>query len=210
MLPDRRVALPPALRVPMAVVAVVAAVLLAALVVLYAAGGRLWTSDGVEGPIIGLPLEPYALAIDFLAEPVGAAVVVPALLIGCLLLGRRRLAVLTGLASVLTVGLTTVTKPLVGRTIHGDNLSFPSGHTALLTVVGLVLALLLVDVLRPGRLVAVVLIFGGAALFGVSMGWAQTVLSAHYLTDTVGGLCAALLVVPATAWAIDRVADRAV
>jgi hypothetical protein len=31
---------------------------------------------------------------------------------------------------------------------------------------------------------------------------------AHYETDTVGGFAAAVAVVPATAWLVDRVADR--
>ncbi|MGH3433806.1 MAG: phosphatase PAP2 family protein [Thermocrispum sp.] len=203
-------ALPPALRAPMAVAAVAAAIVLAALAVLYAADARLWTSDGVEGPIIGQPFKPLALAIDFLAEPAGAAVLVPALVIGCLLFGRRRLAVLAVAGPVLTVGATTAIKPLVGRTIHGDHLSFPSGHTALLTVLGLILALLLADRLRPGRAVALLLVLGAAVAFGGAMAWAQTVLSAHYATDTVGGFCTALTVVTATAWAIDRYADRAV
>jgi hypothetical protein len=33
-------------------------------------------------------------------------------------------------------------------------------------------------------------------------------LSAHYLTDTVGGYCVALAIVPPLALAIDRVAAR--
>jgi membrane-associated phospholipid phosphatase len=40
------------------------------------------------------------------------------------------------------------------------------------------------------------------------MAWAQVLLNAHYPTDTLGGFCAALAVVPLVAWTIDRVADR--
>jgi undecaprenyl-diphosphatase len=40
------------------------------------------------------------------------------------------------------------------------------------------------------------------------MGWAQVVLGAHYATDALGGWCTALVVIPATAWLVDRTADR--
>jgi membrane-associated phospholipid phosphatase len=40
---------------------------------------------------------------------------------------------------------------------------------------------------------------------GAAMGWSEVVLSAHYPTDTLGGFCTALAVVPATARLIDRV-----
>lgn len=40
------------------------------------------------------------------------------------------------------------------------------------------------------------------------MGWVQVTLSAHYPTDTLGGWCTALAVVPVTAWAVDRVAEK--
>ena len=36
------------------------------------------------------------------------------------------------------------------------------------------------------------------------MAWSQIALSTHYPTDTLGGFCAALAVVPAVAWLVDR------
>jgi membrane-associated phospholipid phosphatase len=65
-------------------------------------------------------------------------------------------------------------------------------------------ATLLVVGRNPARawLLAVVPLLAAAA-----MAWAQVLLNAHYPTDTVGGFCAALAVVPAVAWTIDRVAD---
>jgi undecaprenyl-diphosphatase len=44
---------------------------------------------------------------------------------------------------------------------------------------------------------------------GAAMAWSQIVLNTHYATDTVGGFCTALAVVPPTAWAIDRIAEKA-
>jgi undecaprenyl-diphosphatase len=66
-------------------------------------------------------------------------------------------------------------------------------------------AFALVATLAAGRLwlTAVVTVLAAAA-----MAWAQVLLNAHYPTDTLGGFCAALAVVPAVAWAIDWVAAR--
>jgi membrane-associated phospholipid phosphatase len=72
----------------------------------------------------------------------------------------------------------------------------------------LVIGLVLADRLGLGRAPAVVLVLGLALVAGVAMGWAEVALGAHYPTDAVGGFCAALAAVPATAWAVDRVAER--
>jgi membrane-associated phospholipid phosphatase len=106
------------------------------------------------------------------------------------------------------VAVTTVVKPIVGRTIHGEFLSYPSGHTALATALALVIGLVVADRLGLGRVAAVVLVVGLALVAGVAMGWAEVALGAHYPTDAVGGFCAALAAVPATAWLVDRVAER--
>jgi membrane-associated phospholipid phosphatase len=116
--------------------------------------------------------------------------------------------VLTVLGVVVTVAVTTVLKPLVGRTIHGEFLSYPSGHTAMATALALVIGLLLTDRLALGRAAAVALALGLALVAGVAMGWAEVALGAHYPTDAAGGFCAALAAVPGTAWVLDRVADR--
>lgn len=49
---------------------------------------------------------------------------------------------------------------------------------------------------------------GSALVAGAAMGWAQVGLGAHYPTDVLGGWCTALAVIPATAWLLDRIADR--
>ncbi|WP_030057310.1 phosphatase PAP2 family protein [Streptomyces novaecaesareae] len=166
--------------------------------------------EGVESP-----WRHVARAADFLGEPAGAAVLVGATVAGCLLLRRPRAAVFAVAGVGLAVGAATLLKHLVGRTIHGDNLSYPSGHTAFATALALVLALLATgrfgrDRDRPGLggAAGTPLVLAAALVAGAAMGWAQVALGAHYPTDVLGGWCTALAVVPATAWLVDRVADR--
>ncbi|WP_285482248.1 phosphatase PAP2 family protein [Amycolatopsis sp. NBRC 101858] len=159
--------------------------------------------DGVQPP-----WRYVALVFDFGGEPVGSTILVAVLAVVCFLVHRIRAAVLTVLGVVVTVAVTTLLKPTIGRTIHGEFLSYPSGHTALATALALVIALLLADRLGLGRVAAVVVVLGLAVVAGVAMGWAEVALGAHYPTDAVGGFCAALAAVPATAWLVDRVAER--
>jgi membrane-associated phospholipid phosphatase len=159
--------------------------------------------DGVRPP-----WRYVALVVDFGGEPVGAAILVALLALVCFLTHRGRAAVLTVLGVAVTVAVTTLLKPIIGRTIHGEFLSYPSGHTALATALAVVIALLVADRLGLGRSPAVVLVLGLAVVAGVAMGWAEVALGAHYPTDAVGGFCAALAAVPATAWVVDRAAER--
>lgn len=206
--------MPPPLRRPAALAAVVAALVLAALAAVYAAGGVLGGFDRTEPPQegIGSPLRPVALVIDFCGEPLGAALLVAALTAACLLLRQPRLAVLAVAAPAVTVATTTVLKHAVGRTIHGGYLSFPSGHTALATTLAYILALLVLNTLPTTvpRRTAITQRTAATVLAAVTLtaalvaAWAQVALGAHYPTDTVGGLCTALTVVPAVAWLLDR------
>jgi membrane-associated phospholipid phosphatase len=145
-----------------------------------------------------------ALALDWLGEPTGRALLVLATAAVCVLAGRRALAVTAVVASVLTAVLTTGLKYVVDRRIHDGFLSYPSGHTAALAAIGLVLGLLLADLLRAGPILGTALVLGLAVLGGALMAWAQIDLTAHYPTDTVGGVGSALVVVPATGLLIDR------
>jgi undecaprenyl-diphosphatase len=207
--------LPPALRAWLGLIAVLAALVVVVLGVLYSGHsepGRVdrWiiqpTADSV-----GPPWRHVALGTDFLGEPVGAATLVVAGVTGCLLLRRPRAAVLVVAGAGMTVGTVTLLKSLVGRTIHGDgNLSYPSGHTAFLTAFALTVALLATRRLRLGRAAGTALVLAAALVAGAAMGWAQVALGAHYPTDVLGGWCTALAVVPATAWLVDRTADRLV
>lgn len=203
--------LPPSLRVWLALIASLAASAVVALGVLYAGHSEPGTVDRwfVEptADSVRPPWRYVALAIDFLAEPLGAAMVLLAAVTGCLLLRLPRGAVLVVGGVGMTVVTTTLIKPLVGRTIHGeDNLSFPSGHTAFITALALVVALLATGRLGLGRTAGALLMLAATLVAGAAMGWAQVALSAHYATDVLGGWCTALAVVPVTAWLIDRTA----
>jgi len=204
--------LPPSLRAWLGPIAALAALVVVVLGVLYAGDSEPGTVDAriaaaVDG--VGPPWRHVALATDFLGEPGGAATLVVATVTACLLLRRPRAAVLVVAGTGLTVGTATLLKHLVGRTIHGDgNLSYPSGHTAFATALALVVALLATGRLGLGRTAGTSLVLAAALVAGAAMGWAQVALGAHYPTDVLGGWCTALAVVPATAWLVDRMADR--
>ncbi|MEV0222451.1 phosphatase PAP2 family protein [Streptomyces sp. NPDC050704] len=206
--------LPPSLRGWLGLIAALAALVVVVLGVLYAGHGESgrvdrWfiqpTADSVRPPWRNV-----ALATDFLAEPAGAVMLVVATVTGCLLLRRPRAAVFIVAGAGLTVAATMLLKPLVGRTIHGDgNLSYPSGHTAFVTALALMVALVATGRLGLGRTAGTLLVLAAALVAGAAMGWAQVALGAHYPTDVLGGWCTALAVTPATAWLVDRLADRA-
>lgn len=187
---------------PLAVVSVFAAIALVVLAFLYAGqsvGASIDIGIRAELRALGSPWHQIALVVDWTGEPVGAALVLATLVIVFLREGNRRAALLAVAGPAAAVVVTTGMKPLVGRTINDGFLSFPSGHTASAT------AFALVATLAAGRLwlTAIVTVLAAAA-----MAWAQVLLNAHYPTDTIGGFCAALAVVPAVAWTIDRVAAR--
>lgn len=210
--PQRLPSLPPALRSPLAVAAVLAAMVVAALWVLYAGQSAAGAFDRWAQPPLdrsGGAALGFALVIDFCGEPVGLTALVVLLAVSCWLLGNRRMAVLAVAGPVLTITVTTVIKPLAHRTIHGGFLSFPSGHTASATAMAFVLALLIVQRRRPGRLAGSFLVLGTATVAGGFAGWAQAGLTAHYPTDTIAGYCTALAVVSAAAWLLDRFTVRA-
>ncbi|MET8137602.1 phosphatase PAP2 family protein [Streptomyces sp. NPDC005251] len=206
-------ALPPSLRVWLGPTAVLAALVVVVLGVLYAddskpgmVDARIWAAVYGVGP----PWQHVALALDFLGEPVGAATLVVAAMTGCLLLRSARAAVLIVAGIGMTVGTATLLKSLVGRTIHDGNLSYPSGHTAFATALALVVALLATGRLGLGRTAGTLFVLTAALIAGTAMGWAQVALGAHYPTDVLGGWCTALAVIPATAWLVDRMVERLV
>ncbi|MEV6977532.1 phosphatase PAP2 family protein [Kitasatospora sp. NPDC093806] len=209
----------PAPRGGLGLIAALAAAVVLALGIRYAGVGAPGSVDARVGEALDGPGPLWwdlASVLDALGEPVGATVLVAAVLTGCLLLRRPRAAVFTVVAVGLAVGLTTVLKHVVGRTIHGGYLSYPSGHTAFATALALVVTLLATHRRGrdgpgpgPGRTAGLLLLLAAALVAGAAMGWAQVVMGAHYPTDTLGGFCTALAVVPATGWLVDRTADAA-
>jgi membrane-associated phospholipid phosphatase len=205
------VALPATLRAPLAMTGALATAVLVALGILHFHDSGLTGIDAAVLPSLDGVRPPWryvALVFDFGGEPAGSTILVALIALAGFLAHRVRIAVLTVLGVLATVAVTTVLKPIVGRTIHGEFLSYPSGHTALATALALVIGLLMADRLHLGRAAAVTLLLGLAVVAGIAMGWAEVALGAHYPTDAIGGFCAALAAVPATAWAVDRVADR--
>ncbi|MER5888821.1 phosphatase PAP2 family protein [Streptomyces sp. NPDC001941] len=189
--------------------AVLAALLAVVIAVLYAGHGRPGTLDAWLAPgeeAIQGRWYSVALAVDFLGEPVGAAALLVFCASACVMLKRPRAAVLVVVGTGACVVATTLLKHVVGRTIHGGYLSYPSGHTALATAVAVALALLAVERTGASARTGAALVLLASLVAGAVMGWAQVVLSAHYPTDTLGGWCTALVVVPATAWLVDRTA----
>jgi membrane-associated phospholipid phosphatase len=204
-------ALPRAVYAPLLVVSVLAAAAVAVLGVLYAGMSTGTAFDAsVRANLLGTqgPWHALALAVDWTGEPYGSLVVLAVLTGTCWLLGRRRSAVLVLAGTGVAVAATTALKPLIGRTINGEFLCFPSGHTATATAYALAVssALLAGREIRAtrGLLVIAAVTVPVAAL----MAWAQVLLNAHYPTDTIGGFATALAVVPPIAWVIDRVADQ--
>lgn len=205
--------LPPTLRARLGLIAALAALVVIVLGVLYAGHDKpgmvdMWIQSAVDG--VRPPWRSVALAMDFLGEPAGAATLAVATVTGCLLFRRPRAAVLLVAGVGMAVGTATLLKHLVGRTIHGGYLSYPSGHTAFFTALALVVALLATGRLGLGRTAGTLLVLAAALAAGAAMGWAQVALGAHYPTDVLGGWCTALAVIPATAWLVDRMADRLV
>ncbi|MEV6199551.1 phosphatase PAP2 family protein [Streptomyces sp. NPDC051771] len=205
-----RAVLPGPLRGWLGAVAGLAALAVAVLGAWYGgAGGPGRVDVRVRGLLgdTGASWRELAEAADFLGEPAGAAGLVAVGLLGCLVARRPRAAVLLVGGVGVSVAATTLLKPVVGRTIHGGYLAFPSGHTAFLTAFALVVALVVSGRLGLGRTAGLSLVLAAGVAGGAVMGWAQIVLDAHYPTDVLGGWCTAFAVVPAVALSIDRLAD---
>ncbi|AUI63203.1 phosphatase PAP2 family protein [Amycolatopsis sp. BJA-103] len=200
-------ALPPRARVPLWTLGAFGFVVALVLALRYAGTSHTAGLDALVLPVVDRvegPLWYLATAIDFAGEPVGAIIVIALFGWLCLRHRRPRTAILLVAASGVTVALTTGLKPLTGRLIHGEFLSYPSGHTAFAVTVATVVALLVIDVRGLGPLGGAGVLVGLVAFAGLAMGWAEVALGAHYPTDTFGGFGVAVTVVPVVAWAVDR------
>jgi membrane-associated phospholipid phosphatase len=207
---DPPVLVPGPLRRPVAVLVAVAAVTFVGLAVRYAGTS---TASGIDARVDSV-VDPVGSANQWLirhtaalGSPPSVAVLALVLSATCLLLGRRRLAVLAVVGPGLTGLCTTLLKPALGRTFDGWY-AFPSGHTGGATSLGLVVALLLISLLRPGRRGALAILATGAVVVGGGVGAAMVASNLHYPTDTLGGFCTAVVVVCSCALMLDRLPAR--
>jgi len=143
--------------------------------------------------------QPWMLTIAYALNVVGggwvATLLVPLLILGMLVALRRwRATVYAAVTFLVSVGLTQLIKEIFGRARPEDLLvpsdfgSFPSGHTANAATIAVVLI-----VIFRRRWVAI-----AGIVWTLAMALSRTILSVHWLTDTVGGMligtAAALLV----------------
>lgn len=206
----RSAVLPRALRRPAKVAVALAALVVGVLAARYAGGsqaGRLDTH--IEALVDALtPVKGSEVSdLVILGDPLPVIMAAFALAGICLILGRYRLAALAIIGPGLTGVATTMIKPLIGRTIEGGGFIYPSSHAGAATALGLVAALLLVNVLRPGPWVSAALLAAGALMAGGSMAVAVVAGRFHYPTDAAGGFCTAVVVVLGTALLLERWAD---
>ncbi len=207
--PEDRELVPRALRLPAAVIAAAGALLLTVMAVhyhgadSYSAADR-WVLEVLpKGP--GVPYSAFSDLID-LVPPV-FVLVVGVLTVGSLVMGRSWQAVFVVVAPGLTLLITELGKRLVDRTIDGVP-ALPSGHTAGVTSVSLVVAVLLVDRVRAHLLAAAGLLLLAVTGMAVGIGVAMSVTGYHYPTDTVAGYFTGVACTLGVALGVDRLARR--
>lgn len=192
-------------------IGLLAAVVLGALFSGQTTGSRVdrWAAARLELPTGSAPVRyPLSLLLQGLADPVPASFFVVALVIACLWRGYGRLAVVAVVATFVTDLSVIIAKHIVGRTIHGGSLTYPSTHAAHSAVVAMVSALLVANLAQSGPRVSVLLVLGAALAAATVMGWSLVAGSVHYATDVVGGISVALFVLPTVACGADLVGDR--
>ncbi len=191
------------------IVGVTAAVLFVALRVVVALGGEeplpidVWWHDlMVEGREDALLILAWIPAIG--GGTIGMIAVGILLITVFAVLHRKWDAVNVGLAIVIVVAIGAPMASVVGRVRPADSLaetvdtSFPSGHTAVATTVMITLALLL------RRWYVWVL----AVFWVVLMAWSRTYLSAHWMSDVVGGVLEGIAVACLVWVAVEALRDR--
>ena len=200
--------LPPALRRPAALVVTGCTVVTASLALAFAGQARPDAMDRFVDAHVRSGLGQYDGQLHLLAELgdlVPVTVLTAALILACLAVRRRRGAALACLAVPGAVALTEfVLKPLVGRTIHGAYLCFPSGHATASFALATTCAVLLARPARrrlPGA-VRLLLVLG-AAVVAAAVATAMVALGHHYFTDAVAGTAVGLGMVLLTALLID-------
>lgn len=175
-----------------------------------------WTYGGTSGPgavdtAITDALADHVAGHSFAARAavqVGAEGSVIAmscvLVVTCLALRRTALAVVAIAGPGVTGVLTTVMKPALGRTLEGVP-AFPSGHTAGITAIALVVALLVTGLFRRPSVTVTILAGVGVVLAATTVATGLVIERFHYPTDTLGGFCVAVVVVLGLALLVERV-----
>jgi undecaprenyl-diphosphatase len=203
--------LPPALRRTAALVVAGCAAVTASLGLAFAGQARPGGLDRAVDAHVRSGLGPYEGQLHLLAglgDLVPVTVLTAALILACLAMRRRRAAALACLAVPGAVALTEfVLKPLVGRTIHGAYLCFPSGHATASFALATTCAVLLASPERPRLPGAVrLLLVLAAAVVATAVAVAMVALGHHYFTDAVAGTAVGVGMVLLTALLIDRAA----
>ncbi|MGB6161010.1 MAG: phosphatase PAP2 family protein [Pseudonocardiaceae bacterium] len=154
------------------------------------------------------PDQPIAWALVSLGNPAHATMLIAAVA-GAAAVARRWSGVLlTIVSSVIAITITElILKPIVGRLRFG-HLSFPSGHTTVVTTIAFATAILIGGARWP-RSIAV-RIAASLAPVAVAAGVAISLVAQdiHYATDTVAGYCVALATVLAVALFLDYLGPR--
>src|SRR5690606_4385367 len=133
--------------------------------------------------------QPWMLVVAYALIIIGggwvAILLVPLLILGLLaVLKRWRAAVYAAVTFVVSVALTQLVKEIFGRArpedllVDSDYGSFPSGHTANAATIAVVL---IVVFRRQWVLIA-------GIIWTLAMALSRTILSVHWLTDTIGGM----------------------
>lgn len=171
-------------------------------------GGAVDGLDPAWNRLMGQIRKPWMLSIAYALNIIGggwvATLLVPLLILGMLVaLKRWRAAVYAAVTFLVSVALTQLIKEIFGRArpedllVDSDYGSFPSGHTANAATIAVVLILVF---RRHWILIA-------GIIWTLAMALSRTILSVHWLTDTIGGMligaAAALLVAAALGkWAL--------
>jgi undecaprenyl-diphosphatase len=205
--PDDQRLLPGRIRRPAAVLAAACAVVFVVLAVKYHGDDTGGTFDNwVFGSLRHRHLPNHALTrLADLVPPV-FALVVTALTITTLALRKWRYAALAVLGPGLSMLVVEGGKNIVGRTLDGM-LALPSGHTAGVTSVSLVVAALLIDRLRSHVVLAAALALVAVTIMACAIALVMVAARFHYATDTIAGYCAATAITLGVAFALDAIAS---
>lgn len=169
--------------------ALLAAAVFLGWVVVVLFGGAIHGLDPSWNQLMVQIRQPWMVTIAYALNIVGggwvATFLVPLLILGMLVLLRRwKAAVYAAVTFLVSVGLTQLIKEIFGRARPEDLLvpsdfgSFPSGHTANAATIAVVL---IVIFRRRWILIA-------GIIWTLAMALSRTILSVHWLTDTIGGM----------------------